>query len=190
MSLTTPNYGRAVLVGRDFEVLSQYDADIITLDEARLWASVDGNEYDDLIYGIIEEAIDLVQEELNISLNIRKVTATYESFSAQTKLPNGPVVDVLGVKRLDGDEEHNVTDYFRRGDTLYFEKVYGYDHPYYRQGLNVEYLAGFLEVPKGLRSAIRQMALTILNDREDNVLGSVVEIPSSSRKKMMKYKRY
>ena len=190
MSLTTPNYGRAVLVKREFEPLEQYDNTIIGLTEAKLWAGVDGNELDGIIDSNIAEAIDLVQEELNLSLNIRKVTATFESFAAETKLPNGPVVDVLSVKRLDKAESDDVDGWYRRGDSLYFETVYGYEHPYYRQGLEVEYLAGFLEIPKGLKAGIRQMMLTILNDREDTVMGGVTEIPSNSRKKLMKYRRY
>lgn len=190
MSLTTPNYGRAVLVKREFEALEQYDTSILTLPKARLWAGIDGEEYDGILTDNIEEAIDLVQEELNLSLNIRKVTATYESFAAETKLPNGPVVDVLSVTRLDKGDTETVTGYYRRADSLYFETIYGYEHPYYRQGLEVEYLAGFWEIPKGLRAGIRQMMLTILNDREDTVLGGVTEIPSNSRRKLLKYRRY
>lgn len=190
MSLTTPDYGKAVLVKREFETLEQYDNTIISVATAKLWAGFDESEFDDIIEGNIEEAIDLVQEELNISLNIRKITATFESFSAETKLPNCPLVDVLSVTRLDKDETETITDYYTRGDSIYFDKVYGYSHPYYRQGLEVEYLAGYLEIPKGLIAGIRQMMLTILNDREDTVLGGVTEIPSNSRRKLMKYKRY
>ena len=190
MRLTTPDYGRAILVRREFESLEQYDNDIITLPEAKIWAAVDGDDIDFIIDSNIREAIDLVQEELNLSLNIRKVTATYESFAAETKLPNGPVVDVLSVTRLDKDQAHDVTGWYRRGDSIYFERVYGYEHPYYRQGLEVEYLAGYLQIPVGLKAGIRQMMLTILNDREDTVLGGVTEIPSNSRRKLMKYRRY
>ena len=192
MSLTTPDYGKAVLVRREFEALEQYDNAIITLTQAKLWAGVDGDELDGIIDDNIQEAMDLVQEELNLSLNIRKVTATFESFAAETRLPNGPVVDVLSVKRLDKGEVHDIEGWYRRGDSIYFETVYGYEHPYYRQGLEVEYLAGFWEVPAGLRAGIRQMMLTILNDREDVIMGGVgmSEIPSNSRRKLMKYRRY
>jgi len=190
MSLTTPDYGKAVLVRREFEALEQYDDAIITLTQAKLWAGVDGDELDGIIYDNIQEAIDLVQEELNLSLNIRKVTATFESFAAETRLPNGPVVDVLSVTKLDGDDTETITGYYTRGDSIYFDTVYGYEHPYYRQGLEVEYLAGFWTIPAGLRAGIRQMMLTILNDREDTVLGGVTEIPSNSRRKLMKYRRY
>lgn len=191
MRLTTPDYGKAVLVGREFEALEQYDQSILTLSKAKLWAGIDEAEYDDLLTDIIDESLDLVQEELNLSLNIRKVTATFDSFAAETRLPNGPVQDVLSVTRLDGDDTKSIEGWYRRGDSIYFNTLYGYEHPYYRQGLEVEYLAGFWEIPKGLRAGIRQMMLTILNDREDTVVGTIAGyMPETSRKKLLKYKRY
>jgi hypothetical protein len=185
--LRTRDTGSVSLVSVKREPVEGYGASVSFVKD---WARIDGNLEDSLIESVVSEVIDLAEEEIRTLFSIQKVTAIYDSFAAQTKLPFGPVVDVLSVERLDVDQSHDIENWYIRGDYLYFDKVYGYEHPYYRQGLEVEFLAGFIEMPKGLQLAIRQSFLTEYEDRQDNVLGSADRIYSNSRKKFLKYKRY
>lgn len=185
--LRTLNRGRASLVSVDREAVEGYGASVPFVKD---WARIDGDLEDDLIEALVGEVIDLAEEETRTLFSVQKVTAVYDSFAAETRLPFGPVVDVLSVTRLDRDETEDIEGSYRRGDYLYFEKVYGYEHPFYRQGLEVEFLAGHIEMPKGLQLAIRQAFLTAYEDRQDNVLGSADTIYSNSRRKFLKYKRY
>jgi hypothetical protein len=188
--LRTPDHGRASLARTEFERLEEYDDEAVTLSEAKLWAAIDTDDFDVAVFDAIDGVIDLVQEDLNCSLVPRKVTATFESFATETRLPYGPVLDVFSVKRLDMDEEIDIEGFYRRGDSLYFDQVFGYEHPFFRQGLEVIYLAGYHEIPFGIKQGLKQAILTTLNDREDNAMGAVSEIPSNSRRKLMKYRRY
>jgi hypothetical protein len=188
--LRTPNLGRASLIDVQFERVEEYDYTIFSEADIKLFARVNNDLEDVLISDIIDEVSDLAQTELNTSFQPRKVTATFESFASETKIPYGPVLDILSISRLDKDEEEEIEGWYRRGDLLYFDTVYGYDSPYYRQGLEVEYLAGYLQIPAGIKNGLRQAITTSLEDREDNVLGSVSEIPSNSRRKLLKFRRY
>lgn len=181
--LRTVDKGRASLVSVHRE------GGDLTIPLLKEWARIDG--IDAAIVDVTaQEVVDLAEEEINVLFSEQEVTAVYDSFAAETKLPFSPVVEIHSVKRLDKDEEHEV-DFYRRGNYLYFDKVYGYEHPYYRQGLKVVYTAGHSELPKGLQLAIRQSFLTAYEDRQDQTIGTMTQrVYNNSRRKFLKYKVY
>lgn len=155
------------------------------------WARLDDSHPDvELAESVVLEVIDLAEQETGTLFSKQIVTATYDSFAHETRLPFGPVEEILSVCRLDRNQRHPITGWYDRGDYIYFESIYGYEHPYYRQGLEVKYKAGMGEVPLGLQLAIRQAMLTDFEDRQDNALGSAARIYSNSRRKFMKYRRF
>lgn len=181
--LRTPNTGRASIVSK------KKSGNDTIISFVKDWSRIDGDTDDMLIAEMIGEVLDLAEEETNTLFSVQDCEAVYDSFASETKLPYGPVVEVDSVKRLDKDEEHEIEGWYLRGDYIYFDKVYGYEHPYYRQGLKVEFKAGFEEIPRGVELGLRQSFLTNYEDRQDNVQGQAGRIYTNSRKKFMKYWR-
>lgn len=184
------DYGKSILSRTKFKDLEESVEAILSLSDVKDWAKITHDLEDSMIQGAIDDIIGVTQEEMNFSLYPREIVATYESFAAETRLPYGPVIEISKVERLDRGDKKSITDYYLKGDSIYFDKTYAYDSPYYRQGLEVTYTAGYDFIPKGILLPLKQAILTAINDREDNVLGGVTEIPSNSRRKLLKFKRY
>lgn len=185
MSLTTPDYGRNRLVDVTH---TQGDAlDYITLAEAKLWLRVDGDDEDDLIEEALDDVIGQAETMMARSLIEKTYTATYATFSAEVPVPFAPIDEIISVHRINQGEEVEITGYYVIADRLRFETVYGDSHPYYQQGLKIIYTAKADSVP--VKTAIKQMLLTNYEDRQDNA-DSIMEVPSNSRKKLMRFRRY
>src|SRR5690625_429738 len=181
--MRTLDYGRAILVDVEFDgdTLAPFNDE-----EIERWvkfADPDAAE-------VAAEITDLAQEMLSCSISERTVIAEFETYAAATKLPYGPVQEIEEVVQLNRGAENEITGYHVRGDTIYFAESSGADHPYYRAGLRVTYRAGYRQIPAGLKAGLRQAIATALSDRQDNVLGAASEIPTSSRKKLLKWRRY
>lgn len=184
MRLTTPDYGVNRL--RSVESSDSSGA-YITLPDAKLWLRKDGNDEDTLIKDLINAAVAEAESILGRSLVEKRYTAIWTTFSAEVVLPFTPVSEIISVERIDRGELKEITGYYRIADSLRFEKVYGVSSPYYQQGLKVVYDAGVSDV--GVKSAIKQMILTNYEDRQDNA-DQIMEVPSNSRKKLLRFKRY
>lgn len=185
MRLTTPDYGRNRLI--DVTHTQGNVLDYITLAEAKLWLRVDGDEEDDQITELLDEAVQQAEQVTGRSLTEKTYTATYATFSAEVPVPFAPIDEIISVHRLNQGEEVEITGYYVIADRLRFETVYGDSHPYYQQGLKIVYTAKVDSVP--VKTAIKQMLLTNYEDRQDNA-DSIMQVPSNSRKKLMKFKRY
>lgn len=183
MKLITPDFGRNAL---NQVTQSNESGDYVTLAQAKLWCKANDDE-DALIQGLIDDAVRSAEQTMGRSLISKRYTAIWDSFSADVRVPFTPVSEIVSIHRLDRGEEIEVTAYYRIGDSLRFDKVYGYSHPYYQQGLKVVYDAGIDDV--SVTGAIKQMILTNYEDRQDNA-DNIMEVPSSSRKKLIQYKRY
>lgn len=184
MRLTTLDFG----VNRLRSVESENaTGEYVTLAEAKLWLRVDGDDEDSLIQGLIDDAVAEAERILNRSLIEKRYTAIWATFSAEVPLPFTPVSEIISVERINKGELEEITDFYSIADALRFEKTYGYESPYYQQGLKVVYDAGVSDV--GVKSAVKQMILTNYEDRQDNA-DNIMEIPSNSRKKLLRFKRY
>lgn len=174
--LRTLDRGQTRLVGVKFEDIEEYSPILVSLEDAKLWARVDGDDEDDLIEMIIDESIDQAQEITNSSFSPRKVIATFSSVADEVYLPYGPVIDVLSVK--DGEDD---IEFEFENEALRIES---------RGACVVTYLAGYEPVPDGVKLALRKMIASAYDDREDAVMGGVSEMPNSSRKILMRYRRF
>lgn len=180
-NLKTYHFGNTILDKVEFS--SKDDVDLSFLD-VKDWAkSVDADDsvLTDVMYGVVDE----YSQMLNASLVDQTVTATFQSYGKEVKLPYSPVISVTTVKSLDEGVKTDIeTDnYYLQGDSLFFEVLEN-------TGLEVVYEAGYGTLPSGLKQALKQAILTAYNDREDNALGGVSNIPSNSRKRALRYKRY
>lgn len=184
MRLTTPDYG----VNRLLDVTSSdSEGDFVSLEQAKLWLRKDGDDEDALIEDLVNESVSHSENVLNRSLIAKTYTATWSSFSAEVPVPFSPIDEIISIHRIDKGEEVEITDYYVIADRIRFDKTYGVTNPYYQQGLKVVYKAKADDVP--VKSAIKQMILTNYEDRQDNA-DQIMEVPSNSRKKLMRYKRY
>ena len=174
--LRTVDRGQTRLVGVKFEDTEESAPVLVSLEDAKLWARVDGDDEDDLIEMIIDESIDQAQEITNSSFFPRKVIATFSSVSDEVYLPYGPVIDVISVK--DGEDDIEFTF---ENEALRIES---------RGACVVTYLAGYEPVPDGVILALRKMIASAYDDREDAVMGGVSEMPNYSRKILMRYRRF
>jgi len=185
MRLTTPNYGYNRLISVTHEDIAA--GDYIALAEAKLWLRVDHDEEDSLIQELLGDAIAQAETIMGRSLIEKTYTAIWASFSAEVPVPFAPIDEIISVHRINQGEEVEITGYYVIADRLRFETVYGDSHPYYQQGLKVVYTAKADSVP--VKTAIKQMLLTNYEDRQDNA-DSIMEVPSNSRKKLMRFRRY
>lgn len=184
MSLITPDYGRNRLI----EVVpSDPEGEYISLSDAKLWLRKDGDDEDDLIEEALDDVIGQAETMMGRSLIEKTYTATYATFSAEVPVPFAPIDEIISVHRINQGEEVEITGYYVIADRLRFETVYGDSHPYYQQGLKIVYAAKADNVP--VKTAIKQMLLTNYEDRQDNA-DSIMQVPSNSRKKLLKFKRY
>jgi len=158
-------------------MLEEPDRSLFTIEQIKAWGAIDGTAMDEMIQEAIDGMVDLAQEELNISILPRTVQATYESTIGVVSPPYGPIIEIESVKDLSGDD----MGYRMVGDLIY---------PAKKSGCVITYQAGHETPPKGIEQALKQAILTAINDREDNALGGVSRIPTSSRRKLMKYRRY
>jgi len=184
MRLTTPDYGRNRLIE---VVSSDPKGEYISLSNAKLWLRKDGDDEDDLITEALDDVIGQAETMMGRSLIEKTYTATYATFSAEVPVPFAPIDEIISVHRLNQGEETAITGYYVIADRLRFETVYGDSHPYYQQGLKIVYTAKADSVP--VKTAIKQMLLTNYEDRQDNA-DSIMQVPSNSRKKLLKFKRY
>lgn len=178
MRLTTPDYGKNRLVKVDSADVSD---EYITLTQAKLWLRKDGTDEDTLIQEALNEAIETAETMLGRSLREKRYTAIWSEFKIEVPLPYVPVSEIVSVQRIDGNGDfETITDYYLLGDSIIFKKRYS-------GGLKVVYDTGVDSSP--VKGAIKQMLLTNYEDRQDNA-EMIMEIPSNSRKKLMRYKRY
>ena len=178
MRLTTPDYGK----NRLQSVESSDDSGVyISLDQAKLWLRKDGTDEDALIQEALDEAIETAESILWRSLKAKTYTAIWSEFTLEVPLPFVPVSEITSVQRIDSDGElKNITDYHVLADSIIFRKRY-------TGGLKVVYDSGVDNSP--VKGAIKQMLLTNYEDRSDQA-DQIMEVPSNSRKKLMRFKRY
>lgn len=181
-SMRTAPQGTAELNKVEFSNQGDTPVDV---SDVKLWMRREGvaveiPQIKDLIDGVVDELIEIT----NASLISQTITATYTSFSRDIKLPYGPVNAITSVSTLYEGAETALTtdDYYLHGDTLIIKKLEN-------KGLKVVYTSsGYF--PAGLKTALLQSVLTTYNDREDNIMGGVVKIPTNSRAKALRFKRY
>lgn len=179
--IKTASFGNTILDKVEFSDKSEIDLAFFDIKEWAKSVDADDNQLD----GVIESVVDEYSQMINASLIDQTVTATFQSYGREVKLPYSPVKSVTTVKSLKSGVKTDIeTDnYYLQGDSLFFDVLEN-------TGLEVVYEAGYGTLPSGLKGALKQAILTAYNDREDHALGGVSSIPNNSRKRALRYKRY
>lgn len=189
--LKYPDTGKTL--GLNYQYSNTGSAPIATAD-AKAWGRIDYSDDDSLISDLIDEVISVTEKEYNFTIIDKTVTATWESYGAEVRLPLGPVKSVTSIKRTDneGTETTLTTDDYRLiGNKLLFNKVYPYEDPSLRMTLEVVYTTGWDSLPNGILLGLKKAILSNYEDRQDNAGGmTIVELPNASKKQFQTYRRF
>lgn len=143
---------------------------------AETWTKTSGQSAE--IEALIKETVDLAENEFNLTIIDKTVTATFSEYGHRVNLPFAPVKAITSVE-VDDEE----VDYELVGDSLLFES-------WGKGVLKVVYTTGFTTLPEGLKLAVKKAVLSGFEDRQDTVLGGVGLIPNHSRVIFKRYANY
>lgn len=174
MSFTSTIYETSYLEQAD---VAATDVRFLTSQEASDYARVDSG---DALLDTLISAAHRAFEQYTASLLVqRQVTATYtveRDGKAKLELPYKPVVDITSVQ----DEDAEDLDYTLTGNWIELDNEFSGDT------ITVIYTAGRYEEADDIDGQIKLGMLKYISssydDRDDTVMGSVTEMPNSSKK--------
>jgi len=170
-------------------------SDLISVADAKSWLKIDTSDEDDLIQDLIDEVTSDIENNYQIPVKSKDVTAVWENFASAVPLPFQPVSSITTVKTIESDGTTTTLtvdeDYRLVGNRLLIDEIYGYERPYNRTKLEVVYVSAFDSVPNDVRLALKKAVLSNFEDRQDVVGGmSVSMLPNSSKKILSKYRKF
>lgn len=172
MRLITRSKGNTALASISYENTGDLP---VSVAEVNVWAKVSGQDAE--VEDLIKETVDIAENEFNLSITDKTVTAVYSDYGNVVRLPFAPIKEIVSVES-DGEE----VDYKLVGDELQFETWGG--------ELEVVYETGYTTLPEGLKLAVKKAVLSAFEDRQDTVLGNVGLIPQHSRALFKRYMNY
>ncbi|SKA29797.1 Phage gp6-like head-tail connector protein [Chitinophaga eiseniae] len=125
-------------------------AEPVTLDDVKLWASIDFNEKDNVLTGLITAARQLLEEKYDIGIVRKTVTAIVDNSCGGIEVPGAPIGTVTG-KNQEGNSVELT--------------IIGLDHKFIESPcscyLELEYESGYeaADIPEVFRTAIKQQVL-------------------------------
>ena len=170
-------------------------SDLISVTDAKSWLKIDTSDEDDLIQDLIDEVTSDIENNYQIPVKSKDVTAVWENFASAVPLPFQPVSSITTVKTIESDGTTTTLtvdeDYRLVGNRLLIDEICGYERPYNRTKLEVVYVSAFDSVPNDVRLALKKAVLSNFEDRQDVVGGmSVSMLPNSSKKILSKYRKF
>ena len=166
-------------------------SDVLSTADAKSWMKVDDSSEDSLISAIVGESINFVEQQYGFQLIEKTVTVEYEFYGKQVNLPLYPVTNITSVKTIDQENtETTLTvnqDYYKTGDTLIFDNIYGWEVPDDRVRLKVVYTAGYSNIPSGIIIGLKKLVASNFEDRQDAVDSNVSMLPNNSKQHFKRY---
>lgn len=166
-------------------------SDVLSTADAKSWMRVDDSSEDSLISAIVGESINFVEQQYGFQLIEKTVTVEYEFYGKQVNLPLYPVTNITSVKTIDQENtETTLTvnqDYYKTGDTLIFDNIYGWEVPDDRVRLKVVYTAGYSNIPSGIIIGLKKLVASNFEDRQDAVDSNVSMLPNNSKQHFKRY---
>lgn len=154
----------------------------VTVAQAKLYMNIDSDytEMDGIISDLITSAREWIEQYTGLSLIEKDLTA-YVKESAY-EIPNGPVIQIDGLKDLEGTD-------------VQYTKIGPSDYPVIyltRYPAVISYKAGYAEgkVPSPIIEAIKMLTQTNYENRESFVVGQTInEAPNGVISKIQPYSR-
>ncbi len=128
----------------------------VTLQEAKDWAKIEQDADDDLIEELIVAAREICEGFTSIGFLNRTVTAVIDNANGSFRLPYGPVTDDPVGADIDGND-------------LELNYKLGYVETLGR--MTVTYTAGYIALPKRMKTAIKQQFLFMYENRGESATG-------------------
>lgn len=168
----------------------------VDLDEvkANLNLLTDFTDDDELIDGMIDAAVDYVENYIRRALLTQTITASYDSFPLCIELERPLLQSVTSISYIDGNGDSQVLSSANYTvDTVSTPSrivpAYGLSWPSTRNIINaitVVYIAGYAsanDVPKQIKQAIKILIGDWYKDRESYIVGvsSVSELPHTAK---------
>ena len=172
MTLITASKGQTVLQSVSYENTGELP---VSVADMNVWTKASGQDGE--IDALIKETVDIAENEFNLTIIDKTVTAVYSSYGQVISLPFAPVKSITSVQ-VDGED----VDYTQAGRMLKFSSFGGV--------LTVIYTAGHTTLPQGLKLAVKKAVLSAFEDRQDSVIHGVGKMPNHSRAIFKKYKNY
>lgn len=142
--------------------------------------SIDNDTVNDALQAVISEAEEITKK----LFSVRTVVARYNRGDYELSMPYGPVVSVESVQYIESDGTTSLGKFLQIGNVVRLLNYKG-------GAVVIEYTAGYNDVPAPIKQAVKQAFLTAYEDRQDNVIGTISGmIPTSSRKRLMRYRMY
>lgn len=173
MTLITASKGQTVLEAVSYANTGELP---VSVADMNVWTKASGQDVE--IDALIKETVDIAENEFNLTIIDKTVTAVYSSYGQVISLPFAPVIAITSAQ-VDGED----VEYTRSGRMLKFAS-FGTGE------LTVIYTAGQTTLPQGLKLAVKKAVLSAFEDRQDSVLNGVGKMPNHSRAIFKKYKNY
>lgn len=173
MRLITKSKGTTLLAGVSYENTGDLP---IAISAIETWTKTDDQSAE--LEDLMKEVIDIAENEFNLTIVDKTVTATYRQYGQEVNLPFAPVKAITSVE-VDGE----AVEYDLVGDSLLFD-TWG------KGVLVVKYTTGYTILPEGLKLAVKKAVLSSFEDRQDTALDFVGLIPNHSRTLFKKYRNY
>ncbi len=166
----------ARLISTDIEESTKHP---ITPNDAKLYARVDSDVEDEIFDMLIDSAVSEFENYTSNLLFQRQVTVTFDCEGDSILiLPYMPVVSITSVQKAGDDVEYEL-----EGDRLVVNTV-GKVEVIYQCGLFEDIVTGDAKL------GIHKFVTSNYEDRQDVAAMGVSEMPNSSRKHWLRYKRF
>jgi hypothetical protein len=144
----------------------------VSVGEMQSYGKVSGQT--DELADLIDQVVDIAENQFNMTIRNKTVTAVYSSFGKIVRLPFAPVLEIESVT--------TENEYELQGNTLYFTTWGG--------SLTVVYKTGYAVIPSGLKLAIKKAVVSGFEDRQDVAGMSVHLMPGHSQSLFKRYRNY
>lgn len=156
-------------------LITPASASPLTLEEAKVWARVDGSAEDMVLNALIAAATRSVEDYTGRALGQQTWELSLDAFASAIEIPKGPVIQVLSVKYDDitGAEQTATTDLYSLdlvGEPQSIVLNSGLAWPATLDRINavrIQFTAGYPSVAEPLKSIIATLVARWYDDRGD-----------------------
>lgn len=193
--LRTPYQGENT--GLEVKIQAKPKVEPVTVQDFKKWAKIDLSEDDDMLDRILKASRIELEAYINQSLITQTVIAYWNTYAQEVPLPRGPVKSITTVERIYNGVSTTLTptEYETRG--LDFKRIVP-DVIYasggrWKYALKVTYQAGYGDtgesVPEDIKEAILKTALSLYDNRENFVVGTIVAKLPNDAKKLVSHRK-
>ena len=151
----------------------------VSVEEAKIFYRIIGNDEDELIYQTIETATAKAEQITNRQLSLATHKGYLNAFETYVTIPKPPLVSVVSVEYIDVNGATKQWTDFSVEDVSEPAQITFWSLPSDVRSDDVNnviitFQCGYVSVPSALKSWILIYGLTLFENRENIVIGSIV----------------